>query len=269
MLKPPVYLPVLILMLLQTPQATAAFDPAHSEFARILAAVVIRQGPRSVVRYDRLKARPAILDHYLAQVSAVSRDEFEHWPRANRIAFLINAYNALTLKLVRDAYPGLNSIKDLGGLFSSPWQRDFFRLFGESHDLDYIEHDLLRGRFHEPRIHFAIVCASRSCPPPQPWAYRADRLEAQLEQVTRNFLRDPSRNRYDAARHRLSLSPIFKWFGGDFIRAAGSIPAFVARYITDDPVLRREIAAPVTGLDYLGYDWSLNAAPAGHAVPAR
>ena len=260
---------VLSLMLLQAPQATAAFDHSHAEFSRILATVVVRQGPHSAVRYDLLKAWPGDLDHYLARVSAVDRGEFEHWTRARRIAFLINAYNALTLKLVRDAYPDLNSIKDLGGLFNSPWQRDFFRLFGQPHDLDYIEHDLLRGRYHEPRIHFAIVCAARSCPPLQPWAYRGDRLEAQLEQVTRNFIRDPGRNRYDAGRQRLSLSPIFKWFGGDFVRVAGSVPAFVARYITDDPILRQEIAAPATGLDYLGYDWSLNVAPAGRAAPAR
>ncbi len=87
--------------------------------------------------------------------------------------------------------------------------------------------------------------------------------------MSRDFIRDPGRNRYQSGRRRLLLSPIFKWFAGDFIRAAGSVQAFVARYITDDPVLRREIASPATALGYLGYDWSLNAAPAGRAAPGR
>lgn len=113
------------------------------------------------------------------------------------MAFLINAYNAATVALILTRYPELDSIKELGSLLRSPWKRRFVDLLGARRSLDDIEHELLREApdFAEPRIHFAVNCASLGCPALRPEAYEAERLEAQLADQTRRFLRDRSRNR--------------------------------------------------------------------------
>jgi Protein of unknown function, DUF547 len=182
------------------------------------------------------------------------------------LAFLINAYNAYTVELVLSAYPKLKSIRDLGGLFGSPWKKQFFKLFGQPAHLDHIEHDLIRapGRYAEPRIHFAVVCASIGCPDLREEAFVAGKLDAQLEDAMRRFLSDRSRNRYNATKDRLEVSKIFDWYSRDFERGDKgftSVSQALGRYagqLADDPRARERIRSGQVKVDFLDYDWSLN-----------
>jgi hypothetical protein len=188
----------------------------------------------------------------------VSKAQFDQWTQAQRLAFLINAYNAFTVKLIVDHYP-IDSIKAIGGFFRSPWKIKFFTLFGEKAYLDYIEHELIRGKdYAEPRIHFALVCASVGCPKLQPQAYTAERLELMLESATRTFLQDVSRNRYDAPSNTVYLSSIYKWYGEDFVEKTASVEGFVASYLSDDATVQQKIRQRQVDVEYLDYDWSLN-----------
>jgi hypothetical protein len=119
---------------------------------------------------------------------------------------------------------------------------------------------VLIEQFHEPLMHFAIVCASTSCPKLQPWAYQPDQLDRQLDQAARTFINDPTRNRFDRKEKVAALSMIFHWFEKDFADAAGSALAYIARYV-DDPELAKELAQPGYRIEYLEYDWSLNGIP--------
>jgi hypothetical protein len=175
-------------------------------------------------------------------------------PRAERLAYWIDAYNALAIDLVARNLP-LASIRDLGSLLRPVWRRSAGTLGGRSRSLDEIEHAILRP-MGEPRVHAAIVCASTSCPSlaREPWI--PARIETQLDAAARRFVGD----RAKGARVEggvLRLSSIFDWFEGDFA-ASGGVPAFVRRYA--DPALAAEIAAlgPDPRIEYLGYDWSLN-----------
>ncbi len=122
--------------------------------------------------------------------------------------------------------------------------------------LNEIENKILRAEFHEPRIHFAIVCASKSCPKLQSEAYRASDLDAQLERAAREFARDPAKNRYDASSQELQLSSIFKWFREDFETASGSLPAFFVRFT--EPALAKTLGDGKVKVEFLEYDWTLN-----------
>ncbi|MEO2197587.1 MAG: DUF547 domain-containing protein, partial [bacterium] len=152
-------------------------------------------------------------------------------------------------------YP-LTSIKDLGGWFSSPWKKRFFTLLGKNRHLDDIEHGIIRKQFDEPRIHFAVNCAAIGCPPLRTEAYVASRLDAQLEDNTRVFLRDERRNRYEDGV--LRLSELLDWYEGDFKRDGGSIKRFVAARLTDDPAEAATIDSRDTRIRFLSYDWGLN-----------
>ena len=236
-----------------------AFDHRHAAFDQLLQQVVVPHGPQTDVDYALLKTKVADLDAYLEVLQEVTADEYHAWDPSQQLAFLINAYNAFTLKLIVMHYPEIDSIRDLGGLiFSSPWDIEFFQLLGKPATLDIVEHDLIRKNFAEPRIHFAVNCASRGCPPLQTTAYTAEKLDAQLEHATRQFLRDPERNRYVPGKKRLELSSIFNWYKPDFEQAAGSIEKYVAPYITDDPETRTLISNHGASRSFLDYDWALN-----------
>ena len=234
------------------------FDQSHSAFDSVLKQYVVVNGPQSAVRYGEIKKNPDQLNSYIRELEAVSAEEFSKWSEPQQIAFLINAYNALTIKLILTKYPDLKSIKDLGGFFSGPWKIKFFTLFGEKHHLDHIEHEVLRVDYNEPRIHFALVCASIGCPPLITEAYTGDRLDEQLNRSMISFLRDPERNRYDQADKTLYLSSIFKWFSEDFTKVKPSVEAYVAPWITDDKAAQQLIASEKVDVEYLDYDWLLN-----------
>ncbi len=236
----------------------AAFDQQHHDFDSLLQNIVRIQGHQSTVDYAQLKTSPQPLNDYLTSISAVSRDQFSTWTEKQQLAFLINAYNALTLNLILSEYPDLESIKDLGSFFTSPWKKNFFSLWGEPHSLDYIEHDVLRREYNEPRLHFVLVCASLSCPPLMPYAYTADELEQQLSHATRNFLRDSERNYFERSNKTLHLSPIFKWYKEDFVSGSADLQHFVAPWMTDDLQQQQNIIDNHVTIQFTDYDWSLN-----------
>lgn len=237
-----------LLLLTVLPVTAQAFDHSHTVFNELLDDVVVVNGHQSRVRYDEVANQLGNLEAYLEQLSGVSQSEFDQFTKDEQLAFLINTYNAYQLKQVIDHYP-IKSIKDVGSFFSSPWSKEFFTLFGEPASLDHVEHGLIRTIFDEPRIHFAVNCASISCPPLMAEAFVADRLNEQLEAATFNFLRDTAANRLEG--DELYLSKIFNWYADDFKQ--GVIP-FVAKYRPD------WTANGTPELGYTDYDWNLNIA---------
>ena len=240
-----------------------AFD--HSAWDRLLQRHVrpLDAGVATQVDYQGLARQRAALEGYLHALSAVSEAEFRRWPRDERLAFLINAYNAWTVELVLTAWPDLKSIKDLGSLLRSPWKRAFIPLLGQTRSLDDIEHGLIRARgvYDEPRIHFAVNCAAIGCPALRAEAYTAARLEAQLADATERFLRDRSRNRL--ANGRLEVSRIFQWYGEDFARHGG-VRGFLAdqgEALGLNPAEREALREGRLPIAFLDYDWRLNAIP--------
>jgi len=245
-----------------------ALDSNHAAWSELLAKHVHwnADGTASTVDYAGFARERAALQAYLDQLSAVSQASFDAWPVAERQAFLINAYNAQTVALILTRWPKLESIKDLGGLFSSPWKKSFFTLLETQRSLDDVEHGLLRGApdFNEPRIHFAVNCASIGCPALRPEAFRGADFDAQLEDQTLRFLRDRTRNRFDPATGVLSLSKIFDWYAGDFergFRGTRTVLEFAGTYasaLSDSPEARARIGRGGVELDYIDYDWALN-----------
>lgn len=259
---------LLALALLLASASAGAFDHSHADWTAALTKHLTwnAAGTATTVDYAGWRKDRAALDRYLASLSAQPREAFAGWSVAQRRAFLINAYNAWTVDLILRSDPDLQSIRDLGSLFSSPWKRRFFELFGDEESLDGIEHDLLRGApdYDDPRIHFAVNCASIGCPALRPEAYRADDLDAQLEDQARRFLRDGSRNRWDAKAGTLYLSKIFDWYAKDFdlpFRGGQSRAHFLAQYATELGVSAAETARLEAGeieIEFLDYDWTLN-----------
>ncbi|PLX91221.1 MAG: DUF547 domain-containing protein [Desulfuromonas sp.] len=260
-------LAAMLVLVLICPAAVLAFDHQHRLWTEQLQqhVVLVRDGLTSQVDYASWKQDRSGLETYLGQLQAVTVAEYRQWTRPQQLAFLINAYNAFTVALVLNHYPGIDSIKQIGSWFSSPWRQKFFVLLGESRSLDDVEHRLIRGPqgFDEPRIHFALVCASVSCPPLLHESYRGEVLDLQLEQAVTRFLSDPQRNRYNQAARRLDVSSLFKWYGGDFIGFRGNVnvadffrpyAALLAAHESGRQAIR-SARLPVT---YLPYDWRLN-----------
>lgn len=238
----------------------ALFDHEHAAWTALLQRYV-RDGNVDYAGWKRAGASG--LAAYLGSLASVCGGHYDTWTRDQKLAFWLNAYNAYTVKLVLDHYP-LASIRDIGLLPGAAFREEFIPApapFGTRLSLNFVEHRILRTELGEPRIHFAIVCASKSCPALRSEAYRASVLERQLDDATRAFVRDPRKNRYDAVSRTLYLSSIFDWFDDDFERAAGSVPAFVARY-ADEPVASAIRAGSERServrVKFLDYDWSLN-----------
>lgn len=224
----------------------------------------LRNGQASEVDYDGLKAEHTSLQSYLASTSKVTRVEFARWSNPAQLAFLVNAYNAWTVELVLTGYPGIKSIKDLGSFIQSPWKKRFIALLGEIRLLDDIEHGLIRnsGRYNDPRIHFAVNCASIGCPALRREAFVAERINEQLEDATHKFLSDQTRNRVESST--VKISSIFKWYGQDFEkgwRSADTLGQFLALY--SGPLglnvdTASQLSAGKLDIEFLDYDWRLN-----------
>lgn len=258
------WLPPLILIALSaSPAWSATFD--HDDWDTLLSEHVHwqRDGVASAVDYDGFAADRDTLSGYLSSLSALSTDRFQALSRPERLAFLINAYNAFTVELILRQENRPESIRDIGSIFSGPWSRRFFTLLGEERTLDELEHQMIRGNpaLMDPRIHFAVNCASVGCPALRPQAYTGERLEAQLADSTRRFLSDRRRNRYDAEDQVLRVSSIFDWYEEDFEDSAGSLADYLLRY-ADALALpagaRRNLEAGDPPIRFLDYDWSLN-----------
>jgi hypothetical protein len=255
---------VLALALLPAAAQAQAFDHGYTAWDALLKTHVrwLPDGKQSRVDYAAFARDRAALRRVLDAFSAVPAADFERWPAAQRMAFLINAYNAFTIELVLTRYPELASIKDLGSLFRSPWKIEFFQLLGAKRHLDWVEHEQLRPKFADPRVHAAVNCASIGCPALRPEAFSAARLDAQLEDGMQRFLGDRTRNRVRDGR--IEANPIFKWYREDFEKGQqgfSRLEDVFARYALqlsdrpDEQAKLRERALPVSFLDY---DWSLN-----------
>jgi len=203
-----------------------------------------------VVNYQGFNNEETVLDNYLKVLEEVDSKMLS---REEQFAFYINAYNAWTIKLILSDYPGVKSIKDLGSLFSSPWKKEICRIDGEVITLDQIEHGILRPRFKDPRVHFAINCAAKSCPPLRSEPYRGGELDQQLDEMASAFINDPSRNRLEG--NTLYVSNIFDWFEEDF---NGDILDFFLEYAQGDLKGQLEAKRGKIKVKYLDYDWSLN-----------
>jgi hypothetical protein len=164
------------------------------------------------------------------------------WAREAILAYWINAYNAYTVKLILDNYP-VKSIKKI----DNPWDREFFTLGTKKYSLGEIEHKILR-KMNEPRIHFAINCASFSCPNLANEAYTEDKLEQQLTHVTKRFINDNSKN--TIATNKADISQLFDWFSGDF-KKNGSVIDFINKYSKVQINAKAKIS-------YKEYNWNLN-----------
>jgi hypothetical protein len=247
------------LLLAATPTLSQAFDHSHAAWDALLRkhVVLLDGGKASQLDYAGMARDRVSLKAYLDSLSRVSHNEFETWPRGEQMAFLINAYNAFAVEKVLTRYPAVRSIWDFGKVFGNPFKDDFFTLVGGKRSLDAIEHAMLRPVFREPRVHYAVNCASIGCPMLREEAYLAARLDAQLEGQARRFLSDRSRNRYDARSRRLAVSRIFDWFAEDFEPRARYFAAY-ADLLADDAAGREAVRSGRAGLQFLDYDWALN-----------
>ncbi len=216
----------------------------HSEWSAILDKFVSSDGK---VDYRGMRKKARNFNQYLDYISL--NPPASNWNENEKLCYWINAYNAFTVKLILDHYP-LKSIKDISDgppMVDSPWDLKFFKIGGVDFDLNTIEHEILRKEFNEPRIHFAINCASYSCPKLRDEAYLPKYLEAQLEDQARYFINNNNKNQI--SKEEMKLSSIFNWFNGDFTKE-GSLHAFLKKYnqeVTDG-----------SKVSYLEYNWELN-----------
>jgi hypothetical protein len=232
--------------------STYAFDHTHKEWTQTLTAY---QDAKGLIKYhllkaDLLKFTSDKYASYLDNIQKVSEAEYSKWTANQQKSFLINAYNALTVKLILDNYP-IKSIKKIGGLFTKPWSIKFFKLLdGKIQTLDQIEHEWLRPKFKDYRIHAAVNCASMSCPPLRHEAFVANKLDQQLDEQMSVWLNDPTRNDIPEGKS-ITVSKIFDWYKDDFNNWGGGVAKVIAKHkpakLPDDVVIK-----------FLDYDWSLN-----------
>lgn len=202
------------------------------------------------VDYRGFKMEESKLDQYLKVLENI--DPKSH-SRNEQFAFYINAYNAWTIKLILSGYPGIKSVKDLGNILKTPWKKKICRIDGDVITLDDIEHNILRPRFKDPRVHFAINCAALSCPPLGSKPFLGITLDQQLDDATRAFINNPKRNYLDG--DTLYVSKIFRWFKEDF---NNDVIGFFIKYADEDFKKELEIRKQTIKINYLHYDWSLN-----------
>ena len=224
----------------------AANKVDNSLYAELLGKYV----KNGIVDYQGFKNKEESLNQYLETLEKIDTKTLS---RNEQFAFYINAYNAWTIKLILSAYPGIKSIKELGNLFRSPWKNKICRIDGRVISLDDIEHNILRPRFKDPRVHFVINCASKSCPPLRSEPYRGSALDLQLDEMTGAFINDLKHNRLEG--HTLYVSSIFKWFAEDFNK---EIIDFFLKYAKGDLKVHLETKRGKIKLKYFDYDWSLN-----------
>ena len=234
-------------------------DHAHGAWDALLKehVVLLDGGKASRLDYAGMAKDRDALRAYLGSLSAVGNAQFGAWSRSEQMAFLINAYNAFTVEKVLTRYPELRSIWDFGKIFGNPFKDEFFTLLGTKRSLDGIEHGMLRPVYRDPRVHYAVNCASVGCPMLREEAYVPGRLDEQLDEQARRFLSDRSRNRYEPRSGRLQVSRIFDWFAEDFEPGARYFGAH-AELLADDAAGRDAVRAGRAPLEFLDYDWSLN-----------
>jgi len=241
---------------------------SHEDYNALLKKFV---HPGGLVDYKGLLAERKTLDDYVKRLGEVPPREIANASQYEQISFYINAYNAITLKRIVDNYPpkGMGllhpkiSIRNISGV----WDKFTNKVAGKMMTLDHIEHEILRKRFKEPRIHVAVNCASLGCPPLRAEAYTGVKLETQLEDQAKQFASDQTRNNLDQESGVLYLSAIFDWFEEDFVSYAADLPeglpnrlrgglGFLLHHATEERasfIRKGDFRVKVAD-----YDWSLN-----------
>tara|TARA_R110002049_G_scaffold3502_1_gene26225 strand:- start:3551 stop:4273 length:723 start_codon:yes stop_codon:yes gene_type:complete len=199
--------------------------------------------PSGLVNYKGFLADESELNGYLEDLS--NNSPTASWSKNERISYWINVYNAFTIKLIIDNYP-VKSILDINE--GKPWDLAFIKIGEKTYSLNHVENEILRKEFDEPRIHFAINCASISCPNLLNKAFEAETLNSQLELVTKIFINNPERNVITPSA--IKISKLFDWFKSDFDNAGG-VTAFVDRYTE----VKISSSAKIL---YDDYNWNLN-----------
>lgn len=232
----------------EAPKGKGSRETNHGQWTVLLQKYVEENGN---VDYDGFRSDSISLQAYLDMLVTNAPDPAT-WSQDAQLAYWINLYNAFTIKLVIDHYP-VESIKDIGSkiqipFINSPWDIKFINISGEKLDLNNVEHSILRKQFSEPRIHFAINCASFSCPKLRREAYVSAKLDKQLEEQAIDYINDPARNKL--SKSSVKLSKIFDWFKGDFTKDR-SLTDFIGRYAKIEIDKEAKVS-------FLKYDWSLN-----------
>lgn len=246
---------------------------SYDDYAIVLKDYVDNEG---MVNYKKLKAQSQKLESFIASMDKLDPNSYSKYGDKKRIAFWLNAYNALTLKAIIDNYPikasffksaiyPKNSIRQISGV----WDETTFKVMGKNYTLEQIEHKILRKEFKEPRIHMAMVCAAMGCPPLLNEPYEGRKLDEQLNNRALRFLGNPDKFKINRKNGRVYLSPILKWFADDFVNKYGTeehigkqskktsaILNFTADYLEKSD--REYILAGEFKIKYLKYDWSLN-----------
>jgi hypothetical protein len=247
---------------------------SYDDYAATLKSYVNNEG---MVNYRKLKAQSQKLESFIAFMDKLDLNSYSKYDDKEKIAFWLNAYNAFTLKAIIDNYPikpnffksmyyPKNSIRQIPGV----WDKTTFKVMGKDYTLKHIEHKILRKEFKEPRIHVAMVCAAMGCPPLRNEPYIGKKLDQQLDDQSRKFLANPQKFRFDSKKRVLHISPIFKWFGDDFVKTTtkkkpfiqysnkeAAILEFVSSYLDKDYAFF-DPSKEAMRIKYLDYDWSLN-----------
>jgi hypothetical protein len=258
-----------------SPQPTPTPDPSTAFWEDYRDVLKNHVDARGLVDYEGLKADRAKLDHVVEAVAMMDPQAFDAWRTKDKIAFYLNAYNALILQTIVDHYPVKPSgpfgngktggIKDIPGALS----RAQHQVLGQRMTLDHIEHEILRRQFDEPRVLFALVPACRGGAVLRGEPYEGSRLDEEMGEQARRFLADPANFKVDGARKVVSLSPIFSWYGVDFIAKYGpqspfkgysqKVSAdlhFIGKHLS--AAERKTLSKGKYKVEYLGFDWSLN-----------
>jgi hypothetical protein len=267
----------LLILLLATKLQAAEFDHQYTPYDALLKEVVkVSENKKQTrVDYQRLAIHPESIAKILQVFSEVTQAQYDSWTNEQKLSFLINAYNGFTMQLIVNNWSQFklgeaSSIRDLSSLFTSPWEKKFFTLFGKKHNLDDIEHEMIRKWFKEPRIHAALVCAAVSCPPLREEAFVAEQLTEQLDNQMELFLADNSRNEIIIEKHRgqAYLSSIFSWYRGDFEKGEGGFNSLydvlnkyseaIVKGDKDEQAQRNVLKGNDFPILFKDYDWRLN-----------
>jgi hypothetical protein len=227
-----------------------SIGPDNTLFTQVLSDYV----KNGAVNYKGLKDD----NRFAGYVALLMKTDPNTISRQNRLAFWINVYNAFVLKVVCDKYP-IKSImsKTAYALGKSNFQKKLVTINGVQYSLNDVENNIIRP-FGDPRIHFAINCAAKSCPPLRSEAFEADRLNAQLEEQTRNFIANPANNGLDLGKNEILVSKIFDWFEEDFKKYDAGVPAFISRYLPPEPGKQLLANAKTVKVKHHDYNWDLN-----------
>jgi len=215
-----------------------------------------------LVDYSKLK-KDKLFKYYLMELIKTNPDTLNS--KNEKLAFWINAYNAFTIERILSSYP-IESINDLhrGGRIlahifgTTVWDEKFIVINKKKYSLNDTEHEIIRKQFKDPRVHFALVCASISCPQLRSEAYEGYKLESQLDEQARIFFTDSTKNKFDIKNRVAYLSKILDWYESDFADNDKQLLKFVSRYVQTD--LRKDIQSNIDSwkIEYLDYNWDLN-----------